>query len=115
MGEYVADYAFRERDLEGWYDPNSEKSMTRTRTRIADAVGSSPVPPGLMDRGSRSRSRTRALEQVIERHEGMEMAERPRGRGDSVKVTSATHNGTAQLRGGAEAREESQETTETKY
>jgi hypothetical protein len=87
------------------------------RTRVADAVGSSPVPPSLMGRGShsRSRSRTRALE-VRETDDGLEMAERPRGRGLQPQplpdrhVARAVHDVQEETTGS----EQSQETVESK-
>ncbi|RSH87420.1 hypothetical protein EHS25_003330 [Saitozyma podzolica] len=127
LGEYVADYAYHERDLEGNYHPEGRdpdecdrngndgergrdrdgdeydkpSSRTRMRTRVADAVG--------------SRSRTRALE-VRETDDGLEMAERPRGRGLQPQplpdrhVARAVHDVQEETTGS----EQSQETVESK-
>lgn len=114
LGEYVADYAYRERDLEGEYSRpghviTDEKGLTRIRTRVADAVGSSPVPVSLMNRGERSRSRSQVRMASIAEQGG-----RRGGAGGGVggAEIELAERGRARERHSSE--EESQESTESK-
>ena len=100
LGEYVADYAYHERDLEGnYYDPSqrpspraasplpspSEKQMKRshldpspdTRTTITDLDGDTVAPT----EDSRSRSRGRSRPRAIRMHSLVE-EDHPGGEGD---------------------------------